>query len=283
MESLKERIKTIKKRRPGYALILDFYEKVRSEQEHAKGSVKTGPIVLKPQWKELLAREGFPLLQPKDFSLDTATTVHLLHSLCQIAKRANPRMAEEASKIERFLEKESSQLEEALRVGWEEKKIEAIADHFGFDRNIFVFLVLNSVKPSVESGMEKLRTEVTPEDWSKGHCPICGSLPQLSLLREEVGKRYLLCSFCSHEWRIERLVCPFCHSREPRSLHYLSGEGEEGYRADLCENCHAYLKTIDTRKIETVDPLLEDIASLHLDLAASAKGFHRPVPNRWTA
>jgi len=52
---------------------------------------------------------------------------------------------------------------------------------------------------------------------------------------------------------------------------------------DTCEKCHQYLKTIDTRMMEMIDPELEDIATLHLDLLASQKGYRRPVPHPWNS
>jgi len=49
----------------------------------------------------------------------------------------------------------------------------------------------------------------------------------------------------------------------------------------LCGKCHQYIKTIDFRKIEESDPVLEDLATLHLDVLATQKGYKRPVPNPW--
>jgi hypothetical protein len=54
----------------------------------------------------------------------------------------------------------------------------------------------------------KVAGELDPETWRKGHCPACGSLPTLSLLKGVEGRRYLLCSFCGYEWRMDRLCCP---------------------------------------------------------------------------
>jgi len=44
------------------------------------------------------------------------------------------------------------------------------------------------------------------------HCPACGELPQVAMLRSEGegGKRWLLCSLCSTEWEFRRLLCPNC-------------------------------------------------------------------------
>jgi FdhE protein len=157
-----------------------------------------------------------------------------------------------------------------------------VADEFGLHKKVFSFLIWNSVKPSIEAGMEQLRSEVDSEAWLKGYCPVCGSLPSLSLLKEETGKRYLLCSFCGYQWRADRLFCPFCSNKDQESLHYFHGEGEETHRIDLCDKCHQYIKTIDYRNLQESDPVLEDLATLHLDLLATQKGYKRPVPNPWS-
>jgi FdhE protein len=282
LKKLKERIQQIKKKRPAYGEILDFYQKVKGAQNKLKASLKIDPIKLKKEWKELLAKEGFSLIQKEDFPLDIEASARLFQSLCQIGKDANPHMAEQVRKIEEALASKRIDLKKLFKKGVKGQKIEQLADELELDKKVFSFLIQSSTRPSIEAGMEKLRNELDPETWLKGYCPICGSLPSLGLLKEEVGKRYLLCSYCGFQWRIDRLICPFCNNKEQQSLHYLFGEGEEAYRIDLCEKCHQYIKTIDLRNLEESDPSLEDLATLHLDILASQKGYKRPVPNPWT-
>jgi FdhE protein len=282
LEKPRKRIQQIKKKRPGYGEILDFYLKVKEAQDKVKASLKIDPIKLKKEWKDLLAKEGFSLLEKKDFPLDIDLSSTLFQSLCQIGKDENPFMAEQVRKIDEILLSKRIDLKELLKEGIREQRFKQIADEFGWDKKVFLFLIQESARPSIEAGVEQLRTELDPENWLKGYCPMCGSLPSLSLLKEEVGKRYLLCSYCGYQWRIERLICPFCNNKEFESLHYLYAEGEEAYRIDLCEKCHQYIKTIDLRKMEETDPFLEDLATLHLDILASQKGYKRPVPNPWT-
>jgi formate dehydrogenase maturation protein FdhE len=38
---------------------------------------------------------------------------------------------------------------------------------------------------------------------------------------------------------------------------------------------------IDLRSVGESDLILEDLATLHLDILASQKGYKRPVPNPW--
>ena len=282
MEKLRARVQQLKKKRPGYGEILDFYQKVKEAQDKVKASLKIGPIKLKKEWKELLAKEGFSLIQKEDFPVDIEVSIKLFQSLCQIGKEANSHMAEQVEKINEAIDSKKIDLKKLLKMGANEKKIEQVAAEFELDKKVFAFLVWNSIKPSIEAGMEQLRSELDSETWLKGHCPVCGSLPHLSLLREEVGKRYLICSFCGYSWRMDRLICPFCNNKEQEFLQYFCGEGEETYRINLCNKCHQYIKTIDLRILGELDPSLEDLATLHLDILASQKGHKRPVPNPWT-
>ncbi len=279
---LKNRIQQIKKKRPGYGEILDFYQKVKEAQDKAKTSLKIDPVLLKKEWKELLAKEGFSLIQKEDFPLDIEASVKLFQALCQIGKEVNPHMAEQVGKIKEILANKRIDLKKLLKEGVKEQRIEQIADEFGLDIKVFSFLIQSSIRPSIEAGTKKLLNELNAEAWLKGYCPVCGSLPYLSLLKEAEGKRFLLCSFCGYQWRIDRFFCAFCGNKEQDSLHYFCGEGEETYRIDTCDKCHQYIKTIDARNIEIIDPALEDLATLHLDILASQKGYKRPVPNPWT-
>ena len=282
MEKL-ERIQQIKKKRPGYGEILDFYQMVKEERDRVKASLKIKPIKLRKEWKELLAKEGFSLIQKEDFPLDIEASVKLFQTLCQIGKDANPHMSDQVKKIKEALDSKRIDLKKILKEGVKEQRIEQMADESGVDKKVFSFLIQSSAKPSIEAGMEQLRSELDPETWLKGYCPMCGSLPSLSLLKEQTGKRYLLCSYCGYQWRIERLFCPFCNNKEHESLQYFCGENEEAYRIDLCDKCHRYIKTIDFRIIGESDPSLEDLATPHLDILATQKGYKRPVPNPWAA
>lgn len=282
METLKKRIQQIKKKRPGYKEMLNFYQKIREEQDRTKSSLSLEPIALKKEWKDLLMKEGFPLLEKKDFPLDIKASLSLFKSLCQIGKEANPHMAEEVRKIEQAMSEKKFDLSTLLKEGGIEQKVEGIAKELGLDKKILLFFIHSSIRPSLEISAEKLFHEINTDTWMKGSCPVCGSLPYLSLLKEEVGKRFLICSYCGYQWRIDRMICPFCNNRDQESLQFLYAEEEKTHRVDLCDKCHQYIKTIDLRTIGETDTLLEDLATLHLDIVASQKGYKRPVPNPWT-
>jgi len=283
MGTVRERAQQLKEKRPGYGEILDFYSKVKELQGQSKSSLKMDPIKIEKERKDLLAKEDFPLIEKESFPLDIEASIQLFWSLCQIGKAANPHMALQAEKIGEAITNTKIDLKKLFKGGVKEQKIEQVAAESGFDKNIFSFFIHSSIRPSIEAGMEQLRGELDPETRRKSHCPVCGSLPSLSLLKGEEGKRYLLCSCCGYQWRADRLSCPVCNNTDQGSLHYFCGEGEDACRIDLCDTCHHYIKTIDYRSLEESDPSLEDLATLHLDVLAAQKGYRRAVPNPWTA
>ena len=280
--TLRERAEQLKEKRPGYGEILDFYVKVKEAQVASKASLRTGPIKLKKEWKGRLTEEGLSLIQKEDFPVDMEASISLFHTLCRIGKTANPHMAEQAEKINKILKDNKMDLEKLLTGRGKEQTSEPVAADQGLEKQVLSFLIQNSIQPSIEAGMEQLRSDLEPETWRKSTCPVCGSLPSLNLLKGEGGKRYSLCSYCGYQWRMDRLSCAVCGNKEQESLNYFYGEGEEAYRIDLCDNCHHYIKTVDYRNLEESDPCLEDLATLHLDVLAAQKGYTRSVPNPWT-
>src|SRR4030043_61117 len=114
LERLKDRIERLKKKRPGYGEVLDFYLKVREDQERIKGSLRMESISLKKDWKDLLTREGFPLLQRQDFPLDVEACINLFQSLCRIAEDAIPLMSEQVREIEKAITGRKLNLQELL-------------------------------------------------------------------------------------------------------------------------------------------------------------------------
>lgn len=281
IEGLKKRILKIKKKRPGYEEILNFYFKLKKEQEKIKPSLKIEPIPIREDLQILLSEQGFSLIEKKDFPIDVESAIHLFKALCKIGKKANPYMSREIEKLEDSIQEKRVELKALFNECHKEEKIEEILRNFGLNGKMFIFLLKESIRPSIEEGMQNIDKKVDKEKWLKNFCPICGSLPYLSLLKEEVGKKFLICSWCSCQWRYERISCPFCTNKEQDSLSYFYGEGEEAYRIDTCEKCKQYIKTIDLRKVELIDPILEDISTLHLDLIASKKGYKRPTSNPW--
>jgi FdhE protein len=108
-------------------------------------------------------------------------------------------------------------------------------------------------------------------------CPICGSRPIVGVLRQEGdgARKSLICMLCAHEWNFRRVFCPSCgEEREPQMAFYSAPEFPH-VRVDVCDTCHTYLKTVDLTKSGLAVPVVDDLATLALDLWAREHGYEK--------
>ena len=111
-------------------------------------------------------------------------------------------------------------------------------------------------------------------------CPVCGDRPSVGALREEGqgAKRTLVCGLCLTEWDYLRVVCLACDEERFDALPVYTTDALPHTRVDACDSCRTYLKTVDFTKDGTAVPLVDDLASLPLDLWARDHGYHRLRP-----
>jgi len=120
-----------------------------------------------------------------------------------------------------------------------------------------------------------------PGEAEAHRCPACGSPPSIARLRRADGRRLVTCGLCGSEWEAVRLACACCATldRTPRGLLRL--DDADARWVETCERCKGYIKTVDERKLaegEMVFPVVEEAATLHLDLLAEREGYIRRVP-----
>lgn len=144
-----------------------------------------------------------------------------------------------------------------------------------------VFVLEMLLQPLVEQ-LAARRPRARPDvGGGPNRCPFCDFLPVVGVLREEAegARRNLVCGLCLTEWNYLRLVCPSCGERQFDALPVYTAEQFPNARLDVCETCRKYLKTIDATKDGLAMPLVDDIASLPLDLWAREQGYVRLQPN----
>lgn len=147
----------------------------------------------------------------------------------------------------------------------------------------FSFIAASCVLPSVKVAGRLLAQHHDSETiWRHGHCPICGSLPLMGRLVEVEGFRLHTCSFCLHEFKATRMACPFCLSSGEEKDNYFISEDEPGFQLHVCHDCKSYCKVADFRAFDRVFiPVLDDLASLVLDIYGRKQGFLRPTLSVW--
>ncbi len=117
--------------------------------------------------------------------------------------------------------------------------------------------------------------EIAIVDGTPSTCPLCGGKPIVGVLRSEGdgAKKSLICMLCAHEWAFRRIYCPACgEEREPQMAFYSAPEIAH-VRVDVCDTCHTYLKSIDLTKTGLAVPVVDELATIPLDLWAREHGY----------
>lgn len=274
-EQIRAAVVRIGTRNPAYAPILDFYGEVFVAQEQAAETLAVATIDIPEDRLRAKTAGQFPLIATGDFELDVAGAETLLAAICSLAGSVGGTLGPAAAA-----------LKEAVAGGRlaPADLFFSVIDREGFDlaenaRKAGIpgehaaLLAYHSVRPCLVEGARRLAGRLDPGAWKRGICPVCGSPPILSVLGDQGGRRFV-CGFCWHEWPSPRIFCPFCETTDARSLHHIAAEDAPGCRADLCDACRKYIKTVDTRdRSEIFYPPLEQLATLHFDVRAREMGY----------
>src|SRR5882672_10141018 len=119
--------------------------------------------------------------------------------------------------------------------------------------------------------------KVTIVDGTPSTCPLCGGKPAVGVLRSEGdgAKKSLICMLCAHEWLFRRIYCPACgEEREPQMAFYSAPEIAH-VRVDVCDTCHTYLKSVDLTKTGLAVAVVDELATIPLDLWAREHGYEK--------
>lgn len=106
-------------------------------------------------------------------------------------------------------------------------------------------------------------------------CPFCHARPVAGVLRGEGdgGKRWLLCSLCSTEWQFRRVLCPGCGEENKDKLPIYTAAEFPAARVDACDTCRTYIKSIDLTKDGHALPMVDEIATVALNIWAEEHGY----------
>ena len=89
----------------------------------------------------------------------------------------------------------------------------------------------------------------------------------------------LTCGLCLSEWEFLRVVCPACEEQRFDALPVYTSETFPHVRIEACDSCRCYLKTIDLTRNGLAVPLVDDLATVPLDLWAREQGYRRSREN----
>ncbi len=224
-------------------------------------------------------RNGEPLLRGERVPLDLPGIEATILELCGTMQRhsATPTSAEE---IAAAIKGHALHIEVLVRTALEgqARMIRERAADLGLDGEMLCTLLRFSLFPALQQVAAQLAPLAAARPWQRGYCPICGSWPLLGEHRGLEQTRYLRCGMCAAEWAVDRLMCPFCGSRNHEDLGYLHVEDADQQRAVTCEQCHGYVKVLASlMAIPPLELVVHDLATLHLDVIALERGYTAPV------
>ncbi len=283
-QRMKNRLKQCRKERNELEEILAFYDKVLAAQHETQEVTPIPEIDLSAEQIKLKIAEGFPLVDPGNFSVDKESLESLFRRLCQLSEEENPVLASAGKALLEAVDAgklDTAELSKAVLENQVET-IEGYAKDLEVSLPVLQALTKLSIQPSLLATVASVLKATDLDRWRHGYCPICGGLPAIAALVGEEGKREALCSFCGHLWKLPRLGCPFCDTDKQEDLRYFFGEGDDLYRVQVCEQCKGYLKVVDTREGGDSKALaVDDVVTAYLDLLAEEEGYQRKAPRLW--
>ena len=262
-ESTLHALRQSRQEHPQLADLLALHEDILALQALAEGEGEsaTGPLPL-PDGRTRDLAEGTPWLRFDDLALDENGFARAVRQIAAVLQQYRQEWAGEAV---------SADPAELLALA--QKAVEGrrslIQDETG--------LTEASVELAIEAEMRRMAGRVASrldlDQWRRGKCPFCGSAPALSLLEPSVGARFLFCQRCHTSWSFPRTGCAFCSNDTSLTYHTTD---DEAYRLYVCPVCQKYLKTVDLRRLSgEVNPAVENLLTVGLDLAAEERGYRR--------
>jgi FdhE protein len=214
-----------------------------------------------------------PLLAQVRLELDKRSLARIFDNLMRIAAYSGtPKMA--TLQAAQYAEVDVLALLQAL-LNQDDQHISKCASFAGVDPEAFRAVAALLPRPLLYACNRRWKSY---ESWMEGYCPVCGAWPAYAEVRGIERSRHFRCAGCGSEWQAQCLFCPYCGMTDHRELASLVPEQSGSNSAiDACNRCLGYVKAFT--KLQGSPPariMLEDLASVELDLAAAERGYKRP-------
>jgi FdhE protein len=156
-------------------------------------------------------------------------------------------------------------------------QLKGMAAALGVDGEAFGAVMALLPAPFLQSCSRRWTPSIAAP-WTEGYCPICGAWPAFAEVRGIERLQFLRCGRCGSGWQTQCLFCPFCGVTDHEALVSLVPENSTlNSVIGACKRCLGYVKTFT--KLQGCPPaevILEDLASVALDMAAAERGYKRP-------
>ena len=290
LAALDHRVAALRKSRPELADTLDLQQQLIRTTLTSARPPHTTPFPLPSEHLHARVREGIPLLHDQPLQVDIHFAADLFSRLVNLLQqRADADLQPRLSALVHAATQGSVDPHLLFTEAFvqHDDHLAELANAASVDADLLGTLARQSTGPILRAYADRLQLMLERADpqpgWRAGYCPICGAWPLLDELRGVELARYSRCSGCGAGWRTQRLACPYCGNDDFRTLQSLAVEGEQRFRIAVCGRCKGYVKVANAFD-PSPSPLLalDDVASMHLDVAAIERGYHRQAAPGFT-
>jgi FdhE protein len=222
-----------------------------------------------------VAQQKIPLLAGATVSVDLSFVRRWVRHLLQTAHRSGtPKMTTLAAAETANLDV-LSLFRASLR--HESERLKEIAVGLGVDSDAFRAVADLVPIPFLQACGRKWT--ITGSGWMEGYCLVCGAWPAFAEVLGIERSRHLRCGRCGGDWETRWLCCPYCGTTAHELLASLVPETQGTTRTvEACKQCLGYVKSFTTLQGSAAGKIMiDDLASVDLDLAALEQGFRRPA------
>jgi FdhE protein len=287
---------SLTERKPSLKEILNAFRGVMIAGADLRAELASlpAPRVAPPDLARLSA--GVPLLYDAEFIEDVPLLTDGVKRMLIAVETAFPPLKQDAdtllSRVEEDANTPAAWL--GILIRNEDDPLKGLAEQTGVSPEALRFSLEQAFKPFLQWLADGTAAHVEQMTWDKGYCPICGSYPDTSYLKKgeeeqeflvaHGGQRWLHCAWCSYEWRLHRIRCPYCDNEETESLEYLAAKETPHEKVYVCHKCKKYLTCLDTSELIEKPPSdLIPFELLHLDIIAQKKGFTPLAWRHWNS
>ncbi|MEE8251176.1 MAG: formate dehydrogenase accessory protein FdhE [Gemmatimonadales bacterium] len=254
--------------RPAAKEIMAFYMSLLKLQEPVYR------MTLSSDWLAAVRGDGSD--KPPYLRLDHLPVEDLVPDFGLFLKASASLVTETLAPVARSIIQGGAKVQAELITAFRGQQLTSLAETLGTDPVQLEFFPRAYMQPVTEALAERNIRQAKDEQQTS--CPQCGHLPLVGMIRDEAevkGRRLLVCSLCATEWSFRRLTCPNCEENDPAKLSYHESETLPHLRIEECQSCGVYMKSVDLRQLGTAVPLVEDIASVELDIWAQEQGLQK--------
>ncbi|MDD5168111.1 MAG: formate dehydrogenase accessory protein FdhE [Syntrophales bacterium] len=283
VETLKEIMDREIQRHPHNRALLDAFRPLIIARGRMVESLRLGkakPLI----FDETRFRGGIPIIGQHPLFQADDPWEEIVRGVLPAVKEGFPELADDLGRLESVLREGKMILFDFFKAGPQEGEeiIAAWAEASSVPAPVIGFVLHQIARIVLEKRAKGLAELLNDIPWEKGYCPVCGTFPSLSVIKEKIGERLLHCSRCGHDWRFSRVICPYCAHEGQEGMNFFLVEDKAQESVYTCDRCQRYLITLSRMSdLNDRDLDVSAIGLVHLDMIMQEKNLDPMTVTGW--